>query len=107
MTTSDGGHKQFLMQGARKASQSASKLTVFTLSVLYGLSSSIFTFTNKQVYVTFGEMSPMNLLMIQCLFNVVACLTLMTIKEVNVSSFSALKAYGIVIPELNKIADKM
>ena len=59
------------------------------------------------MYVTFGEMSPMNLLMIQCLFNVVACLTLMTIKEVNVSSLSGLKAFGIVIPELNKIADKM
>ena len=31
----------------------------------------------------------------------------MTIKEVRVSSFSKLRKYGITIPELNKIGDKM
>ena len=106
LTTSDGGHKQFMMQGAKKASQNASKLTVFTLCLLYGVTSSGFTFVNKQVYETFGDVSPMVLLMIQCLFNVLACLALMTIKEVNVSSLSFLKRYGIVVPELNKMADK-
>ena len=95
-----------MMQGAKKASQNASKLTVFTLCLIYGLTSSGATFVNKQVYETFGDVSPMVLLMIQCLFNVIACLALMTIKEVNVSSLSSLKRYGIAVPELNKMADK-
>ena len=50
---------------------------------------------------------PMNLLMVQCLLNVSICLALMTLKEINVLSFSSWKNYGIVVPKLNKLTDKM
>ena len=105
LTTSDGGHR-ITMQGSRRANKHASKVQIFLLCLAYGLSSTGFTFVNKKIYVIFGEVSPLNLLMVQCLFNVVTCLTLMTIKEVNASSFASLSKYGIVVPELNKITDK-
>ena len=95
------------MSGSKKLTKKASNLALFGLCVLYGLSSSALTLSNKSVFAIFGDVSPMNLLMLQCICNVVFCLTLMTIKEVNVSSFSKLKSYGLVIPELNKIADKV
>lgn len=106
MTTSDGGHR-ITMQGTRKASKEASKLAIFALSLLYGLSSAGLTYSNKKVYVMFGEVSPMNLLMVQCLLNVTICFTLMTLKEINVTSFSTLKNYGVIVPELNKLTDKI
>lgn len=106
VTTSDGGHR-ITMQGTRLASKEASKLEILALCILFGLSSTGLTYANKNVYVMFGEVCPMNLLMVQCLLNVVVCLALMTLKEFNLASFSSLKTYGITIPELNKLTDKM
>ena len=104
--TSDSDSR-LTLQGSLKSVESASTLTIAVLSILYGLSSSGNTFTSKLIYHEFGDISPLSLLMVQCLLNVVICVTLMTIKECRVSSFSKLKRYGIQIPELNKVSDKM
>ena len=74
---------------------------------MFGASSSGLTFSNKAIYAHFSDVSPLNLLMVQCFFNVVICLALMTYKECNKSAFASLRNYGIVIPELNKMADKV
>mmetsp|Transcript_37694 Transcript_37694/g.45863 ORF Transcript_37694/g.45863 Transcript_37694/m.45863 type:complete len:181 (+) Transcript_37694:107-649(+) len=106
VTTSDGGTR-ITMQGSRTAVKQASTLSIVALSVLFGLSSAGLTFVNKQVYVEFGKVCPMSLLMVQCLLNVVVCLALMTMREFNLASFSSLKKYGLIIPELNKLTTKV
>ena len=103
-TTSDGG-KKISMQGSKKAA-TASTLATVVSCLFYAASQTGLTLINKQIFTQFPDLSPLNLLMVQCLINVTICLILMTIKEVRVSTFSKLARNGIVIPELSKIIDK-
>ena len=105
LTTSDGGHR-ITMQGSRKASKEASNMAIALLCIVYGLSSAGLTFSSKKVYVMYGEICPMNLLMAQSLLNVAVCLSLMILRELNIVSFNSFKKYGLVIPKLNKLGSK-
>ena len=49
----------------------------------------------------------MNVLMVQSLFAIVISVVLMATKELKILSFKKLRSYGIVIPELTRIFDKM
>ena len=106
LSTSDGGHR-ISMRGQRRAHQNFSKLSLFFLCALSGLSSIGQTYLSKRIMREHEELSPLVLLMIQCLVNVLVCMSLMTIKEVDKTSLTALKNVGLVIPELNKVADKV
>ena len=85
---------------------SASFFIIMLVCFVYGASSSGLTLTNKKVYAIFGNVSPLNLLMIQCLVNVIICLLLMTIKEMSKSAFHSWIKFGIIIPELSKVSEK-
>ena len=57
-------------------------LTIISASLFYAVSSAMLTLTSKRVYtVSRTDLSPMNLLMIQCLFNVVLCTLAIASKE--------------------------
>ena len=104
-TTSDGGKRISQLGSLKKSSTVPMAAVVFTCLV-YGGSAAGLTFVNKQLYTNFEGVSLMNLLMVQSFLNVVICLAMMTFKEMRKSSFSSLRNYGIVVPQLNKILDK-
>ena len=79
---------------------------IMLVCFVYGASSSGLTLINKKIYAIYGKCSPLNLLMIQCLVNVLICITLMTIKELFKGAFHSWIKFGIVIPELSKIGEK-
>ena len=72
----------------------------------YAGSSSALTTTNKKIYAKFGEVSPINLLMVQCFINVIICSLMMLYKESNRSAYHSLVKYDIVIPPLSDMPDK-
>jgi hypothetical protein len=76
------------------------------MSLIYMGSSSGLTLTNKKIYAIFGDVSPLNLLMVQCLCNVFFCVFMMTIKELSENAFHSWIKFGIVIPKLSKIHEK-
>merc|ERR1719188_2525682 len=66
-------------------------LAIVLICFIYGSTSFGLTFINKQLYTSFGEVSPMNLLMLQCFLNLTICLVLMFVKEMRKSTFSSLR----------------
>ena len=68
--------------------------------------SSVLTLVNKYLYAKYHFKSPLNLLFMQCLCNMVICLTMMSWKQfVNRNAFEGLKEYGIVIPSFGQLLD--
>ena len=104
--TKPKGSKQAKQDSSKKEEASTPFFIVILVCFVYGASSSGLTLTNKKVYAIFGNVSPLNLLMVQCLINVLVCLVLMTIKDMSKTAFSSWKKYGIIIPELSKISEK-
>ena len=82
-------------------------MAVIFSALLYGLSSLVLNLANKNIYTNYETLSPVNVLMVQSLFAIVISVVLMTTKELKILSFSKLRSYGIVIPELTRIFDKM
>jgi len=81
-------------------------LVIAVMCATYGITSAALTYSNKRIYATYADVSPMNLLMVSCFINVLICLALMTCKEIKKSAFTSLIEFGIVVPELNKIVEK-
>jgi len=102
--TSDGSSK-ISLQGSKKAA-TVSLLAVIIASIIYGVASTGISYVNKKIFKSQPNLSPLNVLMVQCFMNVLTCLTLMSYKEVKKTAFHSLKKYGITIPELNKLMEK-
>merc|ERR1711934_687787 len=65
--------------------------------VCYMIISSFLTLVNKYLYAKYHFKSPLNLLFMQCLCNMIICLSLMSWKQfVNKNSFEWLKEFGII-----------
>ena len=70
---------------------------------IYAVSSLALTLTNKAIYTKFDDVSPFNLLMVQCEVSVAISSLMMIYKECNPSAFHFLVKYGIVIPPITDL----
>ena len=61
------------------------------LAVLYGLNGLGLSLINKKIYITFGEIDPMNVLFVQTATNLILCLAMMTIKAAGIYNFTSLE----------------
>ena len=67
------------------------------------ISSSVLTLVNKYLYAKYHFKSPLNLLFMQCLCNVVICSSMIFWKTaVNKNSFESMRRYGIIIPTFSE-----
>ena len=64
------------------------------------------TFCFKKIYAIYGDVSPFNLLMVQCLLNLLICTCLMASKSLGLFTFESWKPYGIDIPTLGELVKK-
>ena len=85
---------------------SVSIIILTVVCAIYAFSSGALTTTNKLIYTTYAKVTPLNLLLVQCVCNIMICSLLMIYKEVNPSAFRSLVKYGIVIPPISVIPEK-
>jgi hypothetical protein len=68
----------------------------------YMITSSVLTLVNKYLYAKYHFKSPLNLLFMQCLCNVIICASMISWKTfVNPRAFDQYKKYGIIIPSFS------
>ena len=73
----------------------------------YAGSSSALTMTNRTLYSIYNYKSPLSLLFVQCLCNVIICVILMSIKTfVSDNAFDSLKSYGIKLSNFGEVFGK-
>lgn len=85
-----------------------SPLLQIGVSVGYMISSSFLTTVNKTLYEKYEFSSPLNVFMVQCLCNVVICMSMMSYKSnIDSNAFENLKTIGIRITKLDETASKL
>jgi len=66
--------------------------------------SQVLTIVNKFIYSTYGFKSPLNLLMLQCICNLIICATLMMYKTyINPKAYEFLEKFGIKIGDFHTV----
>jgi len=78
-----------------------------SVCISYAAASFGLTFVNKKIYQAYNFSSPLNLLFVQCIFNLGICTLLTAYRSfVSDSAFKSLLPYSIVIPTFNELKNK-
>lgn len=88
----------------QKSEMKLTALLMFGICFSYMCVSQVLTIVNKFIYATYGFKSPLNLLFLQCICNLVISTNLMVYKQYfNPQAFENLHKYGIVIGNFNTV----
>ena len=86
-----------------KPNLSPSMFEVIVVCGVYAFFSGSLVTINKKIYMGFGAVSPLNLLMVQCMVNLTISTLMMLYKEFNNKAYISFEKYGIVIRPLSSL----
>ena len=90
----------------KKEEKEPSTFAVVFANLMYAFTSAGLTFINKALYLNFGFQSPLDLLLIQCICNVLICTPLMIYKQYNPDSLQVFTDLGMRICPLTESVSK-
>eukprot|EP00347_Sterkiella_histriomuscorum_P021363 403334245 len=94
------------MPSKKQAEISPSTFAIIFANILYAVTSSGLTFINKALYRNYGFQSPLDLLLIQCLCNVLICTPMMIYKQFYPDSMQICDTLGMKVTPLNESIKK-